>query len=460
MFQNNQGTMASKKIPSGRCWLQANKPTANRSGYADVSILASDCPTPNNRTRTKSDVCKMNDALRVSFERRVRALADFGHRGSTTDRERAAADYLCEQLRSIGFEPQREPFQGSSSFGGRVLIHVIVATAGSALLWLHPIIAIVIDAAVLFSMWGENTASGVWLSRPIVRYPSTNICAWIRTPTPRLRVIASGHYDTQRTGFIWRVGKYLIPLFWWLPSFFKPPLLSVGIIVFGQAVLSSLAIVNGLTAALSIANWVVLALYAITLLLVGEWSIGAFVPGAADNASGAAAALALAEAWRDHPINDVDFVVLLPSCEESGLLGSAAWADQHRAELNSVPTVFVNLDNLGVGPARFFDADTPLFGWPIAYPPEMVQIASQVSAEVGLEDNRPHTMPGPTDGLSFLVRGLRGMTIVSFRAQGYMPWYHLPGDTAAHLDFDDAWHGVVFGWRLLKTFAESKSCAD
>ena len=57
----------------------------------------------------------------------------FGHRGSTTDRERAAADYLCEQIRSIGLEPQRESFKGSSSYGGRILIHVIVATLGSAL---------------------------------------------------------------------------------------------------------------------------------------------------------------------------------------------------------------------------------------------------------------------------------------------------------------------------------------
>ena len=158
-----------------------------------------------------------------------------------------------------------------------------------------------------------------------------------------------------------------------------------------------------------------------------------------------------------NPVEAVELVVLLPGCEESGLLGSAAWADRHRKELKAVPTVFVNFDNLGVGPARFFDADTPLFGWPVAYPREMVQIARQVSRELGLEDNRPHTMPGPTDGLSFLVRGLPGMTIVSFQERGYMPWYHLPGDTASNLDFDAAWQGVLFGWRFLKNCAELKS---
>ncbi|MDZ4818356.1 MAG: M28 family peptidase [Planctomycetota bacterium] len=399
----------------------------------------------------------MNDAQRASFEQRVRALADFGHRGSTTVQEQRAADYLCEQLRLIGLEPQRELFQGSSSFGGRILIHVIVAAAGGVLFWLHPLLAIAIDAAVLASMWAENRTCGIWLSRPIVRYESANVFAWIRTPSPRLRVIASGHYDTQRTGFMWILGKYLIPLFWWLPSFLKPPLLPAGLIICGQAVLSALVFANGMTDTLSIANGVVLVLYTVAILLVGEWSIGAFVPGAADNASGAAAALALAEDWLTNPIDDVEFVVLLPGCEESGLLGAAAWADQHRAELNSVPTVFVNFDNLGVGPVKFFKAETPLFGWPVAYPPEMIQTTSQVATAFGLEDNRPHTMPGPTDGLAFLVRGLPGMTIVSFREHGYMPWYHLPGDTAEHLDFDAAWRGVLFGSRLLRTFAQSNA---
>jgi len=399
----------------------------------------------------------MIEGQRVSFEQRVRALAEFGHRGSTTDRERAAGDYLCEQLRSIGLDPIREPFNGSSSYGGRILIHVIVAAFASAFLWVQPVIAIAIDFVVLVSLWAECNARGVWLSWPIVRYPSTNICAWIRVPSPRLRVIVSGHYDTQRTGFLWRVGKYLIPLFWWLPSFLKPPLLLVGIVLSGQALLSSLAMVNGTSLALSTANGVVLAIYAIALFIIGEWAFGSFVPGAADNASGAAAALALAEAWRDDPMESVELVVLLPGCEESGMLGSAAWANQHRMKLQAMPTVFLNFDNLGVGPARFFGAETPLFGWPIAYPSEMVKLAAQVSQEVGLEDFHPHTMPGPTDGLSFLVRGLEGMTIVSFQAQGFMPWYHLPGDTASHLDFDAAWHGVLFGWKFLRKCAESKS---
>ncbi len=92
------------------------------------------------------------------------------------------------------------------------------------------------------------------------------------------------------------------------------------------------------------------------------------MPGAADNATGAAAVLTLGEAWCRRPHDGVELVLLLPGCEEPGMLGSAAWADRHREELSELPTFFLNIDNLGVGPVRFFGAEIPLLGWPVAYP--------------------------------------------------------------------------------------------
>jgi hypothetical protein len=395
----------------------------------------------------------MLDEQRSDFERRIRALASFGHRGSTTERERTAADYLCEELKSAGFEPEWETFTGSNSFGARVLIHVLIAAGGAMVLWKWPVLSIGIDVVVLMSLWAENSTRGIWLSRPLVRYPSINLSARIPAVSPRLRVIVSGHYDTQRTGFLWRVGKYVIPLFWWLPAFLKPPLSLLGLVVIGQSVLSAWVMNLGPHPIITIANLVVLGIYLFAVVLLGDWAIGPFVPGAADNASGAAAAFALGEAWKTEPAQGVELVILLPSCEESGLLGAAAWTDRHRQELKELPTIFLNFDNLGVGAPRFFDADLPLFGWPITYPHEIVNMAKETARSIGLADTDPHTMPGPTDGLAFLVRGIPGMTIVSFRAHGYMPWYHLPGDTAEHLDFEEAWRAVSFGWELLQRFA-------
>jgi hypothetical protein len=392
----------------------------------------------------------MLENRRPKFEERIRRLAGFGHRGSTTDHERAAADYLCDELAASGFRPERESFQGSSSFGGRILLHLIVAICGAAALWWMPVVSICVGLVVLCSLWAEQTTRGVWLSRPIVRSPSINISARLPVDAPRLRVIVSGHYDTQRTGVLWLLGKYVIPLLWWLPAILKPPLLLLGLVILGQVILSAVAIVTGSLPAISVANWIVLGAYAFAFALLGDWSIGKFVAGAADNATGAAAAIAVAEAWRDAPLPGVELVLLIPSCEETGMLGAAAWADRHRQELRDVPTLFLNFDNLGVGDPRFFGAEIPLFGPPAHFPPAMIEIAREAAADLGLLDPGPHTMPGPTDGIAFLVRGLRGMTIVSFRTHGYMPWYHLPGDTADHVDFVAAWQAVELGWLCME----------
>src|SRR5689334_10111187 len=110
----------------------------------------------------------MLEDYRSNYEQRIRALGGFGHRGSSTDRERAAADYLCGQLSSFGLNPEREAFNGSSSYGGRILIHVLLAAVGSALFWLLPVVSHGIGLVVLLSLWVENTTRGVWLSWPLV----------------------------------------------------------------------------------------------------------------------------------------------------------------------------------------------------------------------------------------------------------------------------------------------------
>jgi hypothetical protein len=396
----------------------------------------------------------MLDELRSKYEERVRTLAGFGHRGSATPHEQAAADYLCGQFQAIGLEPVREAFVGCRSFGGRILVHVLVAAIGASFFWLRPETSIALALVALISFAREHATRGPWLSKPLVRFPSANLVARIPATSPRLRVIVSGHYDTQRTAFIWWLFSYIGPIYWWVPARLKPPLLTPALVMVGQIVISCLAIFIGQNQNLTIANAGILGFYAIYIIFLGDWARGPFVPGAADNASGAATVLALGEAWLRQPREGVELVLLMPGCEESGLLGAAAWANRHRQELGELPTVFLNFDNLGVGPPRFFRAETPLFGMLAPYPPAIVKAAKEVAHELGLKNAGPHTMPGPTDGLAFLKRGMQGMTIVSFRHWGYMPWYHRSRDTSSTIDFDAAWQGVRFGQALLERLVE------
>lgn len=396
----------------------------------------------------------MLETYRETYEARIRALASLGHRGSATDHERRAADYLYAQLESLDFGPTRESFAGCTSFGARILLHVVIAMVGAVCFWRWPLVDCALGLLALVSFWWEHATSSAWLSRLLLRYPSANVVGHFTVPSPRLRVILSGHYDTQRTGAIWWLFAYFGPLFWWVPAFLKPPLLSLAFTMAVQIVLGCLAAFRGISPPLAVVNGLVLVAYFIAVVLLGQWAIGRFVQGAGDNATGAAAVLTLGEAWRRQPLPDVELVLLLTGCEEVGQIGSAEWVERHRQELHELPTIFLNLDNLGFGPPRFFSSEVPLCGFPIAYPPAMVAAAVETARDLGLEDACPHAMPGPTDALSFLARGMQGISIVSFRRWGFMPYYHRSNDTIENLDLDAAWQAVEFGWALLQRMAK------
>jgi hypothetical protein len=303
------------------------------------------------------------------------------------------------------------------------------------------------------SLLAEQALHGVWLSRPLVRFDSANVVA--RLPSaiaPRLRIVVCGHYDTQRTGLVWILFAWLAPLLWRLPVILKPPLSLLGMVVAVEAAIGVIAF-WGMSPALTIAAWCLLAVYAFFGILLGQWAVGRFVPGGGDNASGTAAVLALGEAWRREPVAGVELVLLLTGCEETVVLGAAAWVDNHRAEIHAVPTLFLNLDSLGYGPPRFLGWEVPIVGWPVAYPRTILETAKAVAAVQGLADAGPHSLPGLTDGMVFLKRGVPGLTIVGFQRRGYLPNYHRMSDTADAVDYGAAGAGVEFACALLRKLA-------
>lgn len=398
-------------------------------------------------------------AARTRFETRIRRLAAFGHRGSATDREREAADWLAGELRGMGLSPEAEPFAGRRSLGGRLLLHVAVAAAGAAVAWVAPVATVALGALALGSLVYEQMTWGLLLSRLLPARPSANVTA--RVPPPaggpvRRRVVVCAHYDTAQTGRVWRGatdrGRGWVDRR--LPVGLKPPCLPLA----GFMLLQIAAGVVGLAGAGwvigAVAGGVAVVAYAAAGFLLGDWARGASVPGAADNASGVAAVLGVAEGWAaDPPAADAEGVVVLTGCEESGLLGAMAWARRHRAEAADVPTVFLNVDGVGFGPPRFLGWEVPVAGVPLRYPADLLGLCRQVAAERGLADAGPHTVPGPTDGLALLAAGLRGVTVVGFADGGRLPHYHLPTDDAEHMDFDAAWAGASFAAAIARRMA-------
>ena len=397
-------------------------------------------------------------AARVRYQRRVRELAGMGHRGSGTGQERQAALYLCNELQSLGLEPEIQPFPGRTSFAAPFLLHLGIAAVGLMMLPLARLATALLGALALISLVVEQTTRAHLLSRVLIAVPSQNVVARIpsRSGSPRLRLVVAAHYDTQRTGIFWRAlaaSRALANLMSRVPAPLRSPLFPVTAGLALEVLIGAAALIAKVTPVCRALAAALLLVYVAAALLLADWARGPFVPGASDNASGVAAALALAEAWQEAPVGDAEVLVLFTGCEETGLLGAAAWRDRSRREGNAPPTTFLNLDGLGFGPPRFLAYELPAVGPRFAYPAHLLDIAARQAAEAHLVDAGPHGVIGPTDGLAFLAGGLPGLTLVGFQDGGYLPHYHLPSDIAEHVDFDAAWHGVEFAARLMRSLA-------
>ena len=405
----------------------------------------------------------MDRNAKEKFEQRVRTLEAFGHRGSATEREGRAADYLVEELRKSNVEAEKEEFRGFTSLGMRVLIHVAFATIGICFLWAEPLVTLLLGIVVLISFVGEMNTRLLLLSRLLPKAGSRNVVGRIPASNgkdPVHRVILCAHLDTQRTGLIWRE-QVIGPMAGLLQKAPGPVKSPTFLVVLAFAIQPFIAILEQLWAGnpLTIAGfYFVLVVYVIAGFLLAEWSTGQFVPGASDNATGVAAAIALGECWNDSSTpSDVELVILLTGCEEVGALGAAAWLDAHKGQLKTSEKSFLVLDTLGYGGPRFVGKEYTLAAVPVSYPQEILKMCHNVAQRLELTRAGPHTIPNFSDSIAFLSRGIPGAFIATFKDDGVhmpsLPNLHQMSDTSSEMSFDVGWQATQFGWEMLKELA-------
>jgi hypothetical protein len=417
----------------------------------------------NSALKSKMHVNQQQSAAeqQARYTERVASLERLGHRASASRAEGLAAEYLLGQMRSIGLEASQESFKGSNSSGARLLVHVLLAAAGVAFISHVPWLNATLAALALISLAAEQMTWVRCLSRFLCRSASQNVVG--RFPASceaSRRLVICAHYDTQRTGWIWQITSRLMPLQRHLPPTLKQPMLLVILMMVGQVILGAAATQEGLVRAAQILATMLLVGYLIAAVLLTQWAVNSSVPGAADNASGVAAALQIAEEWSTHPpAEDVELIILLPGCEETGLLGAAAWADRHRQEIRSLPTIVVNIDGIGFGPTRFLGAEVPVAGIALHVPQILIEICESAASELDLTDAGPHALPGPTDTLAFLARGVSAVSIVSFMEGPRLPHYHTLDDTAANMNFAAAHKATQFASAVVSKLAHLSSHA-
>ena len=123
------------------------------------------------------------------------------------------------------------------------------------------------------------------------------------------------------------------------------------------------------------------ALLATLLLLLDIW-LSPTVPGAGDNASGVALALALAERLGE-ALEHFGVNVVLTGAQESGADGMRAFLRRHRGDLPRDRTVILNLDEVGAGTVRYTTPRGAAAG------PALPRTVDHLCEEIAADGRRP-----------------------------------------------------------------------
>lgn len=342
--------------------------------------------------------------------------------------ERVVHDALAARLAGLGFRVERQPFRFAPHIYGSLALHfglgvALVVLAGWAPRW-----AALGHLVVLVSFLSEAVGRRHLLRRLWPRVDTQNVLAtWPSDGPLRRRIVCVAHVDSAYTGLLFHP-----PV---LRALTRPPprplpnkqlLLPVLCLALACGV-ELLAPHAGVLAALAVPMLVVALLNA-EIVLRDE-----VVPGAADNLSGCAAQLVVAEAWAARPEPGVELVLVYSGAEEAGTGGAAHLARAMRGRWSVDDTEVLVLDTLSNG-ALFVLEEGEL--WPVQVPPELRAAVSAVAAQLGLPDPPTFAVPaGATDALPLRVAGYRALALTCIDpAYGAPRHYHHPTDTAENVD--------------------------
>lgn len=338
----------------------------------------------------------------ASLSADVEALAAI-ERGATSAGERASAEWVAGRLAEAGAtEVRLEEFGYQGTYAWAHAAHFALGALGGVA---------ALAAAVSYDL--EFSGRLQWIRRLLPAGTGSNVVA--RVPAggePRRTLVLVAHHDAAHTGLIW--DPRLVRLSRG-SSFATLPILAFGL----AAAPRSRGLGRALLAALA--------------ALEVDVARGAVVPGASDNATGVAAALALVERWAHEPLPGCDVVALFPGCEESGMGGMAAWLRAESARLDPQNTLVLGLDTLGAADPVVAVAEGP--PRPVRYRDADLAWADAGARRAGLEPPQRRRVSGWTDAALALLDGLPTISLLSMR-DGLFTNYHLPTDTPDRVDWD------------------------
>jgi hypothetical protein len=384
----------------------------------------------------------------------VSALAAFEQRGAGSDAERRAALWLRGELRTRQRDATVETFWCRPNWALTHAWHVALAVAGSLVsvgspkvggaLILVALVSLSVDALTGRSLGRRLTperASQNVVSRapggPPTPAGDTRSGAGagpIRDGRPPVTLLITANYDAGRAGLAYRpalrraaarlqraTGRMAPGWLGWLALAFTW-LLVTAVLRAGGA---------GGTA-IGVAQLIPTAALVLGLALLLDLASAGYAPGANDNASGVALALALTRVIDAAPPRRLSVEVVLQGAGDGTMTGLARHLRGRRRELTARNAVVLGIGPCGAGEPFWWSGDGPLI--PLRFLRRLTEVAQRVTGagtEIGATGHRGR---GTTPAFPARLAGLPAITIGNLDPDGLAPRSHRSDDLPDAVD--------------------------
>lgn len=379
-----------------------------------------------------------------------------------TPAERNVQIAIGERMTALGYQIDWQPFRFSRHIYGSLALHfglaLVFAAVGLRAPWLgalgHGIVAISFVSEAAFR---RHALRAFW---PKVETQNLIVTSPASSGITKRRIVFSSHVDSAYTGFMFRPAVIRMigaPPPWFLPFLRKQLMLPLASVI-ALVALEITRSFYGFTA------WPATLVLCVPSLIVFVLNLDVVlrnevVPGAADNLSGCAAQLVIAEEWAKMVSPDTEVVFAFTGAEEAGTGGAAHLSRHMSSQWDRAITSVVVLDTLSNG-KLFMLEEGELVRRKI--PSDLAEAVRNAAAELRVPSPPPYIIPaGATDALPFLVEGYRALALTCIDETQHTPLnYHHPHDTADRVDPVQLRESTRLATEVLRRLAGATSRAD
>jgi hypothetical protein len=262
---------------------------------------------------------------------------------------------------------------------------------------------------------------------------SINVVGTLRRPgTKNVRrlLILSGHHDSAPENTWLRFlgyGFYFLAATWFLGSI---TMLVMSVIQLVGLIAGNAGIIRFGTLGWALLVYPIVPSILFVLFLTRGWKNGGNVPGAADNLSGSALAVAMCRFLARNPTYipaDVEIRFVSFGSEEAGCRGSRRYVACHLDELKRLDVRLLNYETIAHPEPIVLTSET---NGTVKNSPEMVQGVIAAAERAGVPYKaQSATLGTGSDAGPFSRAGLKATTLVGFRMQQQVAFYHQKWDT-------------------------------